>query len=109
MPPSCSEWPTAVASLSLTGRLTLVRPEAAPLPAPAELVAAFLPYVRAQLAAGQRLQAITRHVLGLYAGRPGARAWRRVLSELAPRAGADEDVILRAMAAAERGAEAQRA
>jgi tRNA-dihydrouridine synthase A len=74
---------------------------AAPLPAPAAVVAALEPYVRARLAAGERLHAIARHVLGLYAHRPGARAFRRVISELAPRAGADFSVLEAAVRAAE--------
>jgi tRNA-dihydrouridine synthase A len=76
---------------------------AAPAPSPAEIVERLLPYVRAQLARGQRLHSVARHVLGLYAGRPGARAWRRVLSELGPRPGATETVLERARDAAERG------
>ena len=38
------------------------------------------PYIAGHLAAGGRLHQITRHMLGLFAGRPGARSWRRVLS-----------------------------
>ncbi|WP_268893951.1 tRNA dihydrouridine(20/20a) synthase DusA [Oceanomicrobium pacificus] len=48
---------------------------------PFDVVEAMIPYIEAQLAAGQRLNRITRHMLGLFAGRPGARQWRRVLSE----------------------------
>lgn len=73
------------------------------LPTPADVVERLVPYARAQLARGQRLHSIARHVLGLYAGRPGARAWRRVLSELGPRPGATEAVLERAREAAERG------
>jgi len=43
-------------------------------------VEAFEPYVAAALARGERLHAITRHMLGLFNGRPGARAFRRHLS-----------------------------
>ncbi|MBS0394537.1 MAG: tRNA dihydrouridine(20/20a) synthase DusA [Proteobacteria bacterium] len=77
-------------------------------PPPAALVAALRPYVESQLAAGERLHAIARHLLGLYAYRPGARAFRRVISELAPRAGAGYAVLEAAVRAAE-GAEALRA
>jgi tRNA-dihydrouridine synthase A len=49
----------------------------------AEVVEALLPYAEAQLASGVDLRAIARHVLGLYHGAPGARAWRRVLSDAA--------------------------
>jgi tRNA-dihydrouridine synthase A len=81
-------------------------PDSERLPTPDEIVDRLKPYVAAQLAAGQRLHSITRHVLGLYAGRPGARAWRRVLSEFAPRPDAGLEVLDRAREAAERGGRA---
>lgn len=40
-----------------------------------------LPYIEAHLSSGGRLHQITRHMLGLFAGRPGARHWKRTLSE----------------------------
>lgn len=43
------------------------------------------PYIAHHLEAGGRLHSITRHMLGVFAGRPGARAWRRVLSQQAVR------------------------
>ncbi|HKW08802.1 MAG TPA: tRNA dihydrouridine(20/20a) synthase DusA, partial [Gemmatimonadaceae bacterium] len=43
-----------------------------------EIVEALLPYVESQLARGVHLRAITRHILGLYHGAPGARTWRRM-------------------------------
>ncbi|NCT12793.1 MAG: tRNA dihydrouridine(20/20a) synthase DusA, partial [Rhodobacterales bacterium] len=61
-------------------------------------VALMLPYIEAHLVAGGRLHQITRHMLGLFTGRPGARAWRRVLSEEAPRDGAGPEVVARALA-----------
>ncbi len=61
-------------------------------------VEAFRPYIAAHLAAGGRLHQITRHMLGLFAGQPGARGWRRVLSEGASREGAGLDLIDRALA-----------
>jgi tRNA-dihydrouridine synthase A len=80
----------------------LAWPEAAPpVPAPAEVVAAMRPYIERELATGQRLHSMTRHMLGLYAGRPGARAWRRVLSELGNRTGAGFSVVADAVEAAE--------
>ena len=47
----------------------------------AEIVQALLPYARAQLASGVSLRAIAQHLLGLYHGRSGVRAWRRTLSD----------------------------
>ncbi|NKX45660.1 tRNA dihydrouridine(20/20a) synthase DusA [Roseicyclus persicicus] len=57
-----------------------------------------LPYIEAHLAAGGRLNQVTRHMLGLFAGRPGARGWKRRLSEEAHRDGAGPEVVERALA-----------
>ncbi|EPX81418.1 tRNA dihydrouridine(20/20a) synthase DusA [Salipiger mucosus] len=63
-------------------------------PASPEAVArAMLPYIEAHLSEGGRLHQVTRHMLGLFAGRPGARQWRRVLSERATRDGAGPEVV----------------
>jgi tRNA-dihydrouridine synthase A len=58
----------------------------------------FLPYVEAQRRAGVPLLAMARGVLGLVHGRPGARAFRRVVSEEAHRPGAGPEVLERALA-----------
>ncbi len=54
-----------------------------------QVVAEMRPYIARHLAAGGRLHDVTRHMLGLFAGAPGARGWRRTLSEGArqPQAG----------------------
>jgi tRNA-dihydrouridine synthase A len=70
-----------------------------PLPDRDDVLRRLRPYVEAHLARGDRLQHISRHVLGLYQGLPGARAFRRVLSEEAHRANAGWDVVERAIAA----------
>ncbi|WP_128254060.1 tRNA dihydrouridine(20/20a) synthase DusA [Falsirhodobacter deserti] len=57
------------------------------------VVQAMRPYIAAHLADGGKLNQITRHMLGLFAGRPGARTWRRMLSEGAARPGADLDLL----------------
>ncbi len=68
-------------------------------PKTAEQVALeMLPYIEAHLSKGGRLNQITRHMLGMFAGRPGARGWKRTLSEEAHRDGAGPDVVLRALA-----------
>jgi tRNA-dihydrouridine synthase A len=54
--------------------------EAAPVGTTAAAVEAFIPYVEARLAEGVPLHAMTRHLLGLFNGLPGARAWRRHLA-----------------------------
>lgn len=58
-----------------------------------DVVAAMRPYIADHLAAGGRLHQITRHMLGLFTGLPGARGWRRVLSERASRDGAGLEVL----------------
>ena len=56
------------------------------------------PYIVAHLSSGGRLHQITRHMLGLFHSRPGARGWRRVLSDQANRPGAGLDVLDAALA-----------
>jgi tRNA-dihydrouridine synthase A len=64
-----------------------------------ELLRAFFPYLEAALARGVALKHLTRHVLGLFHAQPGGRAFRQVLSEQAPKAGAGMEVLERALAA----------
>jgi tRNA-dihydrouridine synthase A len=64
----------------------------------AELLRTYFPYVEAALARGVALKHISRHVLGLFHAQPGGRAFRQVLSQEAPRAGAGLDVLERALA-----------
>jgi tRNA-dihydrouridine synthase A len=68
-----------------------------------DVVTAMLPYIADHLANGGRLHQITRHMLGLFTGRPGARGWRRVLSEGASRPGAGTDLVLEALAQVQAG------
>lgn len=62
-----------------------------------ETIQRLLPYLREQLAAGIRLNSVTRHLLGLFHGQYGGRAFRRHLSEYATKPGADESVLLQAL------------
>ncbi len=64
---------------------------------PAEVARAMIPYIKAHMATGGRLHQVTRHMLGLFAGRPGARAWRRVLSEGAHRPDAGPELLEQAL------------
>ncbi|MEY8140969.1 tRNA dihydrouridine(20/20a) synthase DusA [Falsihalocynthiibacter sp. CO-5D18] len=64
---------------------------------PVEAVHQMIPYIERHIAEGGRLNQITRHMLGLFTGRPGARAWRRVLSDGAPREGAGPELLLEAL------------
>ncbi len=57
-----------------------------------------LPYIDRHLSRGGRLNQITRHMLGLFAGRPGARHWKRILSERAHKPGAGPEVVEAALA-----------
>ncbi|MEI6800797.1 MAG: tRNA dihydrouridine(20/20a) synthase DusA, partial [Pseudomonadota bacterium] len=62
-----------------------------------QVVADMLPYIADHIAKGGRLHQITRHMLGLFTARPGARGWRRILSEGANRPGAGTDLLLHAL------------
>ena len=66
---------------------------------PVAAVMAMLPYIEAHLSAGGRLHQVTRHMLGAFAGRPGARAWRRTLSEGASQKGAGPELVRDALEA----------
>ena len=63
------------------------------------IVERMLPYTDDHMSEGVPLNSITRHMLGLYAGRPGARAWRRYISEHAHREGAGSEVLAKALSA----------
>ncbi len=63
------------------------------------LLTRFRPYVEGQLARGVALKHITRHILGLFHGQPGGRAFRQVLSEGAHRPGADWSLVEQALTA----------
>lgn len=68
-----------------------------PLPDRETVISQMRPYVEAHLTSGGKLQHISRHLLGLFQGLPGARAWRRHLSENAHRADAGFEVIEEAL------------
>ncbi|MFP4043650.1 MAG: tRNA dihydrouridine(20/20a) synthase DusA [Rhodosalinus sp.] len=78
------------ADARLYGEDRVITPEAA--------ARAMLPYIERHLAEGGRLHQVTRHMLGLFAGRPGARRWRQLLSEGATRPGAGPELVERALA-----------
>ncbi len=65
-------------------------------------VQAFEPYIAAYVEGGGRLHDITRHMLGLFGGRPGARAYRRTLATEALVPGAGLEVVRRAVACVRR-------
>ncbi len=80
--------------------------EPAPFASPFDVVEAYLPYVSDRLAEGVRLADMTRHMLGLFAGMPGARSWRRHLATEAVKRGAGLEVLRDAMAHVSREAAA---
>ena len=71
--------------------------EPAPRPDAFEAVEAYSPYVERELERGARLSEITRHMHGLFAGRPGARRFRQTLATLAVRPGAGVAVLREAV------------
>ena len=66
-----------------------------PPPTRREVIEGFLPYVSRRLDEGVPLNAMTRHILGLFHGQPGARAWRRSMSENVHRPGHGAELLLR--------------
>ena len=69
-----------------------------PVPTRHDVVHRLLPYVERQLSSGTRLSAISRHMVGLFQGQPGAKRWRRHISEQAHRKGAGIEVLTDALA-----------
>lgn len=74
-----------------------------------EAIEKMQPYIEAQLRQGVRLSAITRHMLGLFPGRPGARLYRRHLAMEAVKPGADFGTLLAAIAHIRRAEERRQA
>ncbi|MED5523344.1 MAG: tRNA dihydrouridine(20/20a) synthase DusA [Pseudomonadota bacterium] len=71
------------------------------MPSRRAVVEAMFPYIEAELAAGARLNHISRHMLGLFNGQTGGRRWRRYLSENAHKPGAGLEVMEEALALTE--------
>jgi tRNA-dihydrouridine synthase A len=67
------------------------------------VVRAYMPYVEEQLAAGVRLHHLTRHMLGLFHGQPGARKWRQMLTADSTATGTGTEVIEHALSAVRSG------
>ncbi|HCI01391.1 MAG TPA: tRNA dihydrouridine(20/20a) synthase DusA [Alphaproteobacteria bacterium] len=86
-------WLLAEADALIFGQLAASAPESRHA-----VIEAFLPYLEAQCARGVPLHAMTRHILGLFNGQPGARLWRRYISENAPSRTAGPEVVRQALA-----------
>ena len=69
-----------------------------PVSSRTEVVEAMVPYLDSHLQeAGSKASHVTRHMLGLFNGQPGARRWRRILSEKAVRKDTGADVLMEAL------------
>ncbi|CUH65238.1 putative tRNA-dihydrouridine synthase [Thalassovita autumnalis] len=66
---------------------------------PVDVVRQMLPYIELHVSGGGKLGQVTRHMLGLFAGNPGARQWRRILSENAHKPGMGPELVEEALAA----------
>jgi tRNA-dihydrouridine synthase A len=79
-----------------------LHPGSGPAPAREALIGRMQRYAARELSRGGRLVPIVRHMLGLYAGQPGAREYRRILSEGARAPGAGAELLSRAIPAGAR-------
>jgi tRNA-dihydrouridine synthase A len=75
----------------------LAEPGAPGLPDRHDIVRQMAVYAQREMESGARLPHITRHMLGLFAGRPGARNWRRFLTEQSRRPDAGPDLLLQSL------------
>lgn len=67
-----------------------------PIPNGHDIIDQLIPFVQEEFTRGTPISRITRHILGLFQGQPGAKAWRRHISEYAHRQGATPDLITQA-------------
>ena len=70
--------------------------ENTPIPSRTEVLSGFVDYCSSEIARGNRLHHMSRHMLGLFAGEYGARAFRRYITENANQAGAGAQILLEA-------------
>jgi tRNA-dihydrouridine synthase A len=66
---------------------------------PVQVIEAMVPYIEDHIANGGNLRDVTRHMLGMFAGQPGARQWRRILSEHAKGDSPGVETLMRALSA----------
>jgi tRNA-dihydrouridine synthase A len=77
-------------------------------PGRSQVAEAMLPYIDHWVRQGLKLNKITRHMLMLFAGQPGSRQWKQILTEDSVRAGAGVEVVQRALAAVQAQGDRQR-
>jgi tRNA-dihydrouridine synthase A len=75
------------------------------VPSRADVIEQMIPYIEREMALGHSLHSITRHILGLYHGVPGARAFRRILSTEGVKRGAGAHTLREALAQVERASQ----
>ena len=63
---------------------------------PLQALEAFYPYIESQLQQGEKLNAMSKHILGLFQGQPGTKQFKRYISEQAHKPGADLEVLIKA-------------
>jgi tRNA-dihydrouridine synthase A len=68
-----------------------------PVPTRHQVIEQMLPYIKQRMAEGRPVKSITRHMLGMFQGQQGARAWRRHISENAHVKGAGIEVLVEAL------------
>lgn len=78
-----------------------------PVSSPHEVIDKLMPYIEDELKAGTALHHISRHILGLFQGMPGAKAWRRHISEQAHKPGAGSKIIQEAAEMVDKPADGQ--
>lgn len=66
------------------------------IPTRMDILSQYIDYIDNELASGTRLTMMSRHILGLFQGVPGAKAWRRHISENAHKAESDSQLLLHA-------------
>ncbi len=67
------------------------------IPSRHDVVEQYIEYIDQQIAQGVRLNHLTRHILGIFQGIPGAREWRRYISQNAYKSAANTDVVRQAL------------
>jgi tRNA-dihydrouridine synthase A len=85
-----SPWLLAAADREIFG-------DSRPIPTRHQVLEAFIPYLERELAAGVPLNAMTRHILGVFQGQPGAGRWRRMISGNIHRSGFGVPQLLKAL------------
>jgi len=71
--------------------------DSSPIPSRTDILIRYIPYIQRQLESGVRLSSITRHLFGLFHAVPGARNWRRGLTNLSQQTNCNTDDLLKVL------------